>query len=77
MLSARLQQLRKVDEISSTRLAMDWALQDLQLARKLAAEHAYDEPTGVQLHRLIAELAQLAAGSPPNWDCCASPGPAC
>ncbi|SED64686.1 hypothetical protein SAMN05428938_8971 [Streptomyces sp. KS_5] len=60
MLSARLQQLRKVDEISSTRLAMDWALQDLQLARKLAADHAYDEPTGVQLHRLIAELAQLA-----------------
>ncbi|CAL9327114.1 hypothetical protein [Streptomyces sp. SudanB182_2057] len=60
MLGARLHQLRKVDDISSTRLAMDWALQDLRSARKLADEHAYDETTGVQLHRLIAELAQLA-----------------
>ncbi|MEU5647275.1 tetratricopeptide repeat protein [Streptomyces milbemycinicus] len=60
MLTTRIEQLRKVDDIASTRLAMDWALQDLQSTRKLAAEHSYDTRTGLQLHRIIAELAQLA-----------------
>ncbi|WP_037672883.1 M48 family metallopeptidase [Streptomyces griseus] len=60
MLTTRIGQLRKVDDIASTRLAMDWALQDMQSARKLAAEHSYDTQTGLQLHRIIAELAQLA-----------------
>ncbi|MEU3528783.1 hypothetical protein AB0E62_33875 [Streptomyces sp. NPDC038707] len=60
MLATRIGQLRRVDDIASTRLAMDWALQDLQSARKLAAEHSYDTRTGLRLHRSIAELAQLA-----------------
>ena len=60
MLITRIGELRKVDDITSTKLAMDWALQDLRSARKLAAEHSYDTRTGLQLHRIIAELAQLA-----------------
>ena len=60
ILSTRLGQLRKMVDILSTRLAMDWALQDLRSARQLAEEHSYDEPTGVRLHRIIAELAELA-----------------
>ncbi|MFD7620905.1 hypothetical protein [Streptomyces sp. NPDC059802] len=60
MLTTRIGQLRKVDDIASTELAMEWALQDLRSARKLAADHSYDTRTGLQLHRNIAELAQLA-----------------
>lgn len=60
MLSTRVGELRKVDDISNTALAMEWALQDLQSARKLAKNHSYDKQTGLQLHAIIAELAQLA-----------------
>nr|UDM84229.1 tetratricopeptide repeat protein [Streptomyces sp.] len=60
MLTTRIGQLRKVDDIASTRLSMEWALQDLQSARKLVAEHSYDARTSLQLHLIIAELAQLA-----------------
>ncbi|MGW8743704.1 hypothetical protein [Streptomyces sp. NPDC055794] len=60
MLTTRIEELRNVDDICGTRLAMDWALQELQLARRLAAEHAYDNDTGLRLHRIIAELAQIS-----------------
>ncbi|WP_406482119.1 hypothetical protein [Streptomyces platensis] len=61
MLTARIQQLRQLDDSGSSGLVLDWALQDLQWAEKLAAKYSYDASTGRQLHRIIAELGQLTA----------------
>ncbi|MFE0043478.1 hypothetical protein [Streptomyces albireticuli] len=60
MLAARIQQLRGLDENADSRLVMEWALQDLQWVRKLTTGYAYDAATGVRLHRIAAELGQLA-----------------
>ncbi|MFI9203898.1 hypothetical protein [Streptomyces sp. NPDC053048] len=60
ILTARIRQLRLLDDSARSRLVMDWALQDLRWARTMAADYAYPAPTGVRLHRIIAELAQLA-----------------
>ncbi|MFI2077441.1 MULTISPECIES: hypothetical protein [Streptomyces] len=60
MLTARIRQLRLLDDSSHGGLVMDWALQDLRWARKMAADYAYPASTGVRLHGIIAELAQLA-----------------
>ncbi|MCF3141800.1 hypothetical protein [Streptomyces platensis] len=61
MLTARIQQLRQLDDSGSSGLVLDWALQDLQWAEKLATKYSYDASTGRQLHRIIAELGQLTA----------------
>ncbi|MFJ9473207.1 hypothetical protein [Streptomyces caniferus] len=61
MLAARIQQLRQLDDSCSGGLVLDWALQDLKWAKKLAAGYSYDAPTGLRLHRIIAELGQLSA----------------
>jgi len=61
MLTARIQQLRQLDDSGSSGLVLDWALQDLQWAERLAAKYSYDASTGRQLHRIIAELGQLTA----------------
>ncbi|MFG2092347.1 hypothetical protein [Streptomyces sp. NPDC048612] len=61
VLAARIQQLRRLDDSGSSGLVLEWALQDLQWAEKLAAQYSYDAPTGRQLHRIIAELGQLTA----------------
>ncbi|MGW8557767.1 hypothetical protein [Streptomyces tubercidicus] len=61
MLTARIQQLRQLDDSGSSGLVLDWALQDLQWAERLAAKYAYDASTGRQLHRILAELGQLTA----------------
>ncbi|MGI5261481.1 hypothetical protein [Streptomyces angustmyceticus] len=61
MLGDRIQQLRRLDDSCSSGLVLDWALQDLQWATKLAAACSYDAPTGLRLHRIIAELGQLCA----------------
>ncbi|BCK72931.1 hypothetical protein Srufu_068840 [Streptomyces libani subsp. rufus] len=39
---------------------MDWAVQDLRWAHKLATCCAYDGTIGAKLHQVIAELGQLA-----------------
>ncbi|GAA0338483.1 hypothetical protein [Streptomyces blastmyceticus] len=59
-LVARICQLRRLDDTCGGKLVLDWTLQDLRWARKLAAEASYDEPTGVRLHTAVAELGQLA-----------------
>lgn len=61
MLTVRIQQLRQLDDSAAGGLVLDWALADLQWAQKLAAKYAYDTATGLQLHRIIAELGQLTA----------------
>ncbi|WP_433859219.1 hypothetical protein [Streptomyces kronopolitis] len=61
MLTVRIQQLRQLDDSAAGGLVLDWALADLQWAQKLAAKYAYDAATGLQLHRIIAELGQLTA----------------
>ncbi|MGA5563755.1 hypothetical protein ACPCUV_21640 [Streptomyces platensis] len=61
MLTARIQQLRQLDDSGSSGLVLDWALQDLQWAERLAAKYSYDASTGRALHRIIAELGQLTA----------------
>ncbi|GHG83429.1 hypothetical protein [Streptomyces griseocarneus] len=60
ILTARIRQLRLLDDSSHGGLVMDWALQDLRWARKMATDYAYPVSTGIRLHRIIAELAQLA-----------------
>ncbi|MGW7489596.1 hypothetical protein [Streptomyces sp. NPDC054786] len=61
VLTVRIQQLRQLDDSCSSGLVLDWALQDLQWAKKLAATYSYDTSTGLRLHRIIAELGQLTA----------------
>ncbi|MFE1173164.1 hypothetical protein [Streptomyces sp. NPDC058773] len=61
VLTARIQQLRRLDDSGSSGLVLDWALQDLQWTEKLAAKYSYDAATGRQLHRILAELGQLTA----------------
>lgn len=61
MLTVRIQQLRQLDDSGSSGLVLDWALQDLQWAQRLAAKYSYDASTGRRLHRIIAELGQLTA----------------
>lgn len=61
MLTVRIQQLRQLDDSAAGGLVLDWALADLQWAQRLAAKYAYDAATGLQLHRIIAELGQLTA----------------
>ncbi len=61
MLTARIQQLRQLDDSCSSGLVLDWALQDLQWAKKLAGTYSYGPATGLRLHRIIAELGQLTA----------------
>ncbi|WP_329143946.1 hypothetical protein OIU91_07320 [Streptomyces sp. NBC_01456] len=61
MLTVRIQQLRQLDDSAAGGLVLDWALADLRWAQKLAAKYAYDATTGLQLHRIIAELGQLTA----------------
>ncbi|MEI5131909.1 hypothetical protein RB199_06665 [Streptomyces libani] len=61
MLTVRIQQLRQLDDSGSSGLVLDWALQDLQWAERLAAKYSYDASTGRRLHRIIAELGQLTA----------------
>ncbi|MGW1196472.1 hypothetical protein ACWD4B_11550 [Streptomyces sp. NPDC002536] len=60
-LTDRVRQLRRLDDDAfTTRLVMDWALEDLRWARTLTTEYSYDAATGAELHRVIAELGQLA-----------------
>ncbi|WP_326616807.1 hypothetical protein OG863_05765 [Streptomyces decoyicus] len=61
MLTARIQQLRQLDDSCSSGLVLDWALQDLQWAKKLAGTYSYGPSTGLRLHRIVAELGQLTA----------------
>ncbi|MGW7573821.1 hypothetical protein [Streptomyces sp. NPDC054765] len=61
VLTVRIRQLRQLDDSCSSGLVLDWALQDLQWAKKLAGTCSYDTTTGVRLHRIVAELGQLTA----------------
>ncbi|WP_055697654.1 hypothetical protein [Streptomyces silaceus] len=60
MLSTRIRQLRRMDDDRGGRVVLDWTVQDLRWAQRLAGEYAYDAGVGVRLHGAIAELGQLA-----------------
>ncbi|MDF3293935.1 hypothetical protein [Streptomyces silvisoli] len=60
VLDARTTQLRQLDDEQSGRVVLDWAVQELRWARKLAADGSYDREMGRRLHQAIAQLAQLA-----------------
>ncbi|MEV5981906.1 hypothetical protein [Streptomyces sp. NPDC052114] len=60
LLALRIRQLRQMDDDRGGRMVLDWTVQDLRWAQRLAVEYAYDAQVGVRLHRAIAELGQLA-----------------
>lgn len=66
MLDAQVERLRRLSEEAHHELAPDWARQDLQWARRLAAEYTYDADTGARLHRMIGELGRLRHGRRPT-----------
>lgn len=58
-LGYRVEQLRALDERGSGALLIEWGVQDLKWAQRLAARASYDLETAIRLDRVIAELAQL------------------
>jgi hypothetical protein len=60
VLSDRVGQLRRLDDEQGGTLVLDWVTRDLACAAGLLHNGSYDLPTGVRLHQVVAELAQLA-----------------
>lgn len=56
MLATRVRRLRQLRENGQHELAGDWVVQDLRLARKLAAEYTCDASVRSRLHGIIEEL---------------------
>jgi hypothetical protein len=59
ILTERISQLRRLDDIQSGALLLDWITVDLRWAAKLACTGSYDPVTGAWLYRILGELAQL------------------
>ncbi len=59
LLAGRIGQLRGLDDAQGA-LVANWMAHDLRWAMRLARTGSYDQSTGTQLYRAIAELAQLA-----------------
>jgi hypothetical protein len=60
VLRDRIGQLRRLDDSQGGPLVLEWVIQDLRWAAMLVQNGSYDAPTGVSLHGILAELAQLA-----------------
>lgn len=64
VLADRVGQLRRLDDLNSGRLTLDWTIEDLKWTARLVRDSAYDEATGARLYGVMAELCQLA-----GWVC--------
>ena len=59
ILTERIAQLRRLDDLQSGSLLLDWITGDLRWVAKLACTGSYDAVTGAWLYRILGELAQL------------------
>ncbi|WP_229851840.1 hypothetical protein [Streptomyces albospinus] len=59
LISERINQFRLLDDDRGGSMLRDWAAQDLRWAMTLVDTCSYDQETGILLHRLVAELAQI------------------
>ncbi|WP_225447278.1 hypothetical protein [Streptacidiphilus sp. PB12-B1b] len=60
VLRDRIAQLRRLDDSQGGPLILSWVIQDLRWAAMLVQNGSYDASTGLSLHGILAELAQLA-----------------
>jgi hypothetical protein len=60
VLRDRIGQLRRLDDAQGGPLVLEWVTQDLRWAASLVHNGSYDPVTGIELHGVVAELAQLA-----------------
>jgi len=60
VLRDRTGQLRRLDDTQGGPLVLEWVTQDLRWAAALVRNGSYDPETGIELHGVVAELAQLA-----------------
>jgi hypothetical protein len=60
VLRDRIGQLRRLDDAQGGPLVLEWVTQDLRWAASLVHNGSYDPATGIELHGVVAELAQLA-----------------